>query len=186
MIHQIDRSWTLFLDRDGVINERIPGHYLSSPEECKLTPGCRQAIAACNFLFGKVVVVTNQAGIGKGITTEAQVNAVHDHITSELAIVRGKIHRFYFCPELADSGSKCRKPATGMADQAKADFPEIDFSKSIIVGDSISDMEFGFAKGMKTVLVAGKTEEAEAAAKLKVDLRVENLFEFAQVLLQDQ
>jgi len=186
MINQIDRTWTLFLDRDGVINERIPGHYLSSPAECKLTPGCRQAIAAFNFFFGRIVVVTNQAGIAKGITTEAQVNSVHEHIERELATVHGKIHRFYFCPDLANSGSRCRKPATGMADQAKVDFPKIDFSRSVMVGDSISDIKFGKAKGMKTVIVAGKLEEETEANKLEVDLRVENLFEFAQWLLKDQ
>ncbi len=186
MFDAIDKSWTLFLDRDGVINERIPGRYISSIEELKLTAGCRQAIASFNFLFGKIVVVTNQAGIGKGIMTTEQLTVVHKHISVELSKYYGKVHKFYHCPELADSNSTCRKPATGMGLQAKEDFPEIDFDKSIMVGDSLSDMEFGKALGMKCILIEGKKEEKDLLKDYEVEGRFSNLFEFAQALHEDQ
>ena len=186
VFNTIDKSWTLFLDRDGVINERIPGKYIADLKDLKLTPGCRQAIASFNFVFNKIVVVTNQAGIGKGITSETAVRHIHDLIQKELAIFHGKIHQFYFCPDPPNTGSACRKPATGMALQAQIDFPEIDFRKSIIVGDSHSDMEFGKALGMSCILIDGKLEEAELLKNYAVDGRFNSLFEFAQALQEHQ
>ncbi len=186
MFEAIDKTWTLFLDRDGVINERIPGQYISKIEDLKLTPGCRQAIASFNYYFSKIVVVTNQAGISKGLTTPEQLTAVHNYIALELKKFHARIHKYYHCPDLADTNSPCRKPAVGMGHQAKKDFPEIDFSKSIMVGDSHSDMEFGKALGMKCILIEGKAEDVELLTDYPVDGRYASLFEFAQALNEDQ
>jgi len=182
----IDKSWTLFLDRDGVINERIPGQYISNVKDLRLTPGCRQAIASFNYYFGKTLVVTNQAGIGKGLMTTQDLEFVHNHISKELAVFHAQIHRYYHCSELANTNSKCRKPATGMALQALKDFPEIDFSRSVMVGDSHSDMEFGKTLGMKCILIEGKKEDESKLKNYELDGKFANLFELAQVLNEDQ
>lgn len=182
----IDNSWTLFLDRDGVINHRIPGQYISDPKDLKLTEGCAQAIASFNLIFARVVVVTNQAGIGKEIMTNDDLNAVHDYITKRIALYGARLDKYYHCPEKPDPNNLCRKPAPGMALQAKNDFPEIDFAKSIMVGDSLSDINFGKQLGMKTVLVKGKEEEEPELLSIACDLRVDDLYAFAQWINQDQ
>lgn len=159
---KIDKNWTLFLDRDGVINERIPKGYVMEPDQLVLEVAVADAIAEFNQLFARVVVVTNQQGIGKGLMTTEQLDTVHEKLRSELAASGAYVDEIYYCPELADSGSKCRKPEGGMAMQAKADFPEIDFSKSIMVGDTITDLQFGKRLGMKTIFIRTELEEQTA------------------------
>ncbi len=172
-----DKSWTLFLDRDGVINQRIPGAYIEYPSQFKFTKNCLEAMAIFNKSFGRIVVVTNQQGIGKGIMSESQLSDIHHFMKVSIEKSDGKIDQIYYCPELAKFSPECRKPKPGMAFQAKNDFPEIDFSKSVMVGDSVSDMEFGERLNMTTVLIEGKEEE-NFDNKL-IDYRFLSLFEFA-------
>lgn len=159
---KIDKSWTLFLDRDGVINERIPNGYVMEPEQLILEIAVPDAISEFNELFARVVIVTNQQGIGKGLMTEEQLDAVHQRLRAEVAASGGQIDGIYHCPELANTGSTCRKPEGGMGLKAKADFPEIDFSKSIMVGDNITDLQFGKGLGMKTIFIRTALEEQTA------------------------
>jgi len=166
--HQND--WTLFLDRDGVINQRIPGDYIKTVEEFEFIPGSLEAIVRFRSMFHRIVVVTNQQGIGKGRMTEAQLSEVHEHMISEVKKAGGRIDKVYHCPKLAREEPLCRKPNIGMAIEAQSDFPGIDFKKSIIVGDSISDMKFGKRLGMKTVFITTKEEDAIAAAEMEFDL----------------
>lgn len=167
----IDTSWTLFLDRDGVINKRLPG-YVSSREEFQLLPGVELALAKASEVFGLIVVVTNQQGIGKGLMSERNLFDVHAYCSELVAVAGGRIDRYYFAPELADSGGMLRKPQTGMALLAQHDFPQIDFGRSVMVGDSDSDIAFGKKLGMKTVFVAADGNEHPEA-----DLTVSSLFE---------
>jgi D-glycero-D-manno-heptose 1,7-bisphosphate phosphatase len=155
----IDKDWTLFLDRDGVINERIPKGYVMEPEQMILEVAVADAIAEFNELFARVIVVTNQQGIGKGLMSVEQLDNVHQKLKSEVAASGGHIDAIYYCPELANTGSNCRKPEGGMGLQAKTDFPEIDFSKSIMVGDNITDLQFGKNLGMKTIFIRTALEE---------------------------
>ncbi|MDB4088208.1 HAD-IIIA family hydrolase [Flavobacteriales bacterium] len=150
---KIDKTWTLFLDRDGVINTHINNGYVTKIDEFKFIEGVLESIPELNNLFGKVVVVTNQQCIGKEIINEEQLNSIHNFMDSEIENKGGKIDKIYFAPQLAIENSEMRKPKTGMALQAKKDFTEIDFNKSIIVGDSLTDMEFGKELGMKTVFI---------------------------------
>ena len=171
-----DRSWTLFLDRDGVINKKLPNDYVKNIEEFEFIEGAEEAISKLGSIFGRVVVVTNQQGIGKGLMTVKDLNEVHDYMQSSLIQMGGKIDKIYFCPDLADSKSNCRKPNTGMAEEARNEFPEIDFKKSIMVGDSLSDMQMGKRVGMFTVFVnaGGSIKEA--------DYQVGSLKEFGLVV----
>ena len=170
---------TLFLDRDGVLNVRTPDDYVKTPAEWIPVPGLETAMQQLSALFGRIIVVTNQAGIGKGLMTEADLDAVHQKMLDLIHTSGGRIDAVYHCPHRRDEGCDCRKPATGMALRAKVAFPDIDFTQSWMVGDSISDMQLGFRLGMKTVLIHGKAEEAELLKDLPVDYRFDTLSEFA-------
>jgi D-glycero-D-manno-heptose 1,7-bisphosphate phosphatase len=176
---KIDRSWTLFLDRDGVINVRIPGDYVKNPEEFVFIEGVPESVAVLSEVFGHIFVVTNQQGIGKGIMTERNLEEVHDYMRQILHGVNGRIAQVYHAPALASEGSSLRKPETGMGLKAKEDFPEVDFERSVMVGDSDSDIEFGKRLGMKTVKI-GKAEEDRSGA----DLCFETLVEFKNWLIR--
>jgi len=175
-LHSIDKTWTLFLDRDGVINERIWGGYVTEPDGFHFIPGVLEALSLLSNRFGKIILVTNQQGIGKGQMTEDHLGAIHKHMVEEVESQGGRIDAVYFCPDLKSKSDNCRKPGIKMALQAKADFPEIDFSKSIMVGDSDSDVEFGKNAGMFTVYTGKETNNIEA------DLIVKDLLSFTQII----
>lgn len=150
----IDKSWTLFLDRDGVINKKLPDDYIKTWEEFEFLPGVPEAIRVFSEIFGKILIVTNQQGIGKGLMTELDLEIIHDKMIKELRYEGGLINKVYHSPYLAKEKSVFRKPKPGMARKAKIDFPDIDFQKSIMVGDSKSDIEFGKNLEMYTVFIA--------------------------------
>jgi D-glycero-D-manno-heptose 1,7-bisphosphate phosphatase len=175
----IDKRWSLFLDRDGVINERLIGDYVKNWEEFKFLPGSIEAIAKASEVFGRIVVVTNQQGIAKGLYSAEDLLLIHNQMIAETNKAGGRIDAVYFAPALASENSNLRKPATGMALQAKAEFPEIDFSKSIMVGDSESDIVFGNTLGMFTVFISGQNQQPE---NTKADMVLGSLKEFGNVL----
>ena len=191
-LHPLDVNitWTLFLDRDGVINRRLPGDYVKDLTAFTFLDGVLPALAIFSRLFGRIVVVTNQQGIGKGLMTEAQLAEVHRYMLRAIRDSGGRIDAVYHCPALERAGDPCRKPNTGMALQAKTDFPAIDFSRSLMVGDSLSDMEFGAVLGMVNVLVATKAEALEAleagASSVPIHFRVRNLLQLTELLEPDQ
>jgi histidinol-phosphate phosphatase family protein len=173
----IDSSWTLFLDRDGVINQRIIDDYVKTTEEFVFLEEVPNSIVHFSKIFGRIVVVTNQQGIGKGLMTESNLSAVHTYMIQEIEKLGGRIDAVYFAPQLAKENSAMRKPGSGMALKAKSEFPEIDFSKSVMVGDSDSDIEFGKRLGMKTVKISPtKMDDSNA------DLYVEGLNQLAKSL----
>jgi histidinol-phosphate phosphatase family protein len=187
ILPSISKSWTLFLDRDGVINRRLPGAYVCSWAAFEWLPGTLDALVYFAGAFGRIVVVTNQQGIGKGLMSEADIRIIHRLMRQEAEAAGGRIDGVYYCPSLSSAQPNCRKPAPDMALQAQRDFPEIDFSRSLMVGDSLSDMAFGQGLGMLNVLVATKTDEAAALATaqaegLRWEGQVGSLYELAQVL----
>lgn len=148
---KINNEWTLFLDRDGVINKKRENDYVKSIQEFEFLPGVIETINELTTLFNKLIIVTNQQCIGKKIISENELTQIHDYMLEELNKDKPCISKVYYAPNLAQENSPLRKPNTGMADLAKIDFHSIDFSKSIMVGDSISDMQFGKHKGMITI-----------------------------------
>ena len=152
----IDKKWTLFLDRDGVINTRLVDDYVKHWIEFEFIEGSITAIRDLTKLFGKTVVVTNQQGIGKGIYTREDLELIHKNMLYELAYHGGIVDKVYYSPFLASENHPSRKPGNGMALQAKSDFPQIEFSKSLMVGDSASDIVFGKSLGMVTVFIGEK------------------------------
>lgn len=165
----LDGSWTLFLDRDGVINERIMDDYVKQKEEFILLPGVAKAVSRANKLFSHVFVVTNQQGIGKGLMTERNLLEIHSYCSELLKTENGRIDRYYFAPNLASDNSDLRKPNPGMALLARKEFPAVDFQKSIMVGDSDSDIEFGRKLGMKTVFIGHNVVTKHETADLTCD-----------------
>jgi len=159
----IDKSWTLFLDRDGVINKKLENDYVKHWIEFEFIEGSIDAIKYLATVFGKIVVVTNQQGIGKRLYRIEDLELIHKNMQYEIAYHGGKIDKVYFSPHLHAENHPTRKPGIGMALNAQKDFPEIDFSKSVIIGDSMSDMEFGRNAGMKTVYIS---EEAKQDSKI--------------------
>ncbi len=173
----IDSSWSLFLDRDGVINERIMGDYVKSVHEFNFLPNVPQAIAGFSSLFKHVFIVTNQQGIGKGLMTESNLLDIHDYMCQEVEKVGGKITKCYYAPGIESKKNQLRKPKPGMGLLAQRQYPEVDFEKSIMVGDSDSDIVFGQNLGMKTVRI--KTVEP---ARVEADITVNSLEELYKLL----
>lgn len=174
----IDKSWTLFLDRDGVINKKLENDYVKHWIEFEFLEGVIDALKSLNSLFGTIVVVTNQQGIGKGIYRTEDLELIHKNMIYEIEYLGGRIDKVYFSPYLNSENHPTRKPGIGMALAAKKEFPQIDFSKSIIVGDSISDMEFGRNAGMKTVYISEEKKNDP-----KIDFQYTSLIEFSKSLI---
>jgi len=169
---QITPEWTLFLDRDGVINLRLIDDYVKNVDEFEFLLDVKAVLEKIKPYFGRVVVVTNQQGIGKGLMSEQDLAKIHEKMLNYLHQDTFIIDKIYFCGDLKNTNSQRRKPEIGMAEDAKRDFAEIDFSKSLIIGDSLSDMQFGRKAGMKTVFFGEKKEISE------VDFWVETWLDF--------
>ena len=167
---EVDTSWTLFLDRDGVINERKFGGYITSQIEFIFQKGVLEAFAMFNKSFGKIIVVTNQQCVAKGIISASELANIHEFMLDQIELAGGRIDHIYSAHELKGAPPFHRKPYPAMAIFAKEEFPSIDFSKSIMVGDTDSDIEFGKNLGMKTALVLSKE-----VTKTTPDISIEKL-----------
>ncbi len=169
---------TLFLDRDGVINQRIVDDYVRNLLQWQWLPQALEAIVRLSPHFEHIFVVTNQQGVGKGYFSMESVAEIMEFMTKSVAESGGNISDFYCCPHLKSDNCACRKPKIGMALQAKNKFPNIDFSQAIMVGDSFSDMEFGRNAGMKTVFI--RTDNVPQVHQLHlVDEMYDSLWDFA-------
>lgn len=176
----ITPAWTLFLDRDGVINEEKLGEYVLHWEYFIFSSGVLESFKKLSGVFGRVIIVTNQKGVGKGLMTQEALDTIHYEMQREVNIAGGRIDRIYACTDLDDE-SPMRKPNHGMALQAQKDFPEVDFSKSIMVGNKPGDMRFGRAAGMFTVFLATTNPEVPFPHP-DIDLRFDSLQDFATAL----
>lgn len=179
---KIDRSWTLFLDRDGVINHEKYKDYIHTWDEFQFYEGAKEAIALFTKKFKHIIVITNQRGIGKGITLMEDVKLIHKNMSAEIGKAGGRIDAVYFCPDL-DEASPDRKPNTGMGLKAVQDFPDIDLSKTIMVGNTISDMQFGRNLGIKTIFLPTTRPEVDIKDD-RIDAVYDSLFSFAKALQQ--
>ena len=177
----IDKNWTLFLDRDGVINRRIVDGYVTRWDEFEFLPGVLDALKILAKRFGRIIVVSNQQGIGKGLMSEDDLDLIHNSMVRQVEGARGRIDLVLFSPHLKSDGSPMRKPGTGMALEAKRVFPEIDFKKSVMAGDSESDMLFGRNAGMKTVLISDDPEMVNLYADL-YEASYKDLYAFSKTL----
>ena len=176
----INDEWTLFLDRDGVINVEKNEDYIRQWSEFEFYPESLSALPLLANKFPRIVVTTNQKGVGKGLMTEDNLRDIHTNMVQQIEQVNGRIDHIYYCTDL-DNNSPKRKPQAGMAFQAVKQFPLIQLDKSIMVGNRMSDMEFGRNAGMHTVFLA-TTHPETAFPDTKIDYRFDNLLHFAQAL----
>ena len=144
----------VFLDRDGIINEKPPEHqYVTQWKDFKFIPEIFDTLSALIKKDYKLVIVTNQQGIGKKLFNEQQLYDIHARMNEEFGKRDIKIEKIYYCPHLESDGCNCRKPQPGMLYRAQNELPFIiDMDNSFILGDSIRDVQAGKAFGIKTVL----------------------------------
>lgn len=179
-LQHINKSYSLFLDRDGVINDEKHLDYIHTWDEFRFYDGVKEALSIFNQLFGPIVVVTNQKGVGKGVTRLQDLELIHHNMINEVHAAGGRIDRVYFCPDLEDE-SPNRKPNPGMGLQAQQDFPAIAWDKAIMVGNTLSDMAFGRNLGMFTVFLTTTRPEVDITDN-RIDLVCPSLIGFAQML----
>ena len=149
-MHKLD---TLFLDRDGVINVKLDGKYVRNTDEFEFMPGAEFAIAHLSKIFKRILIVTNQQGIAKGIMSAEDLNVLHQYMLQQLKVEGGVIEKIYYCPHLAAENCSCRKPNPGMIQQAIIDFPAIKIEESYLIGDSDTDIIAGEKMELITVKV---------------------------------
>ena len=172
----------VFLDRDGTICEDV--NYLSRPEQLKIFPFAAEAVRLLNDNNFLVIVITNQSGIARGFFDENTLLEIHEKLISELAEQSAKLDAIYFCPHNSDDNCACRKPKTGMLEQATKDF-SIDLENSWMVGDKKIDIETGFNAGTKTALVlTGYGRKDIEKSKRNPDIVAENLFETVKRIIK--
>jgi len=160
----------LFLDRDGTINSEVD--FLTSPDDVVLLPSASRVIREANDLGLRVIVVTNQSGVARGLLTENDLVAVHERLTQLLQADGARIDAIYFCPHHPAEGNEpyvvdcdCRKPRPGMLLRGKKEF-DLDLSRSFMIGDRCADLEAGRSAGTTTGLVltgygAGEQQECD-------------------------
>lgn len=178
---------TVFVDRDGVLNEKMPeGRWVESWADFRVLPGVPEALARLNRAGLRVIVVSNQRGVALGHYSSADVEAIHEGFQSLLKALGAHVDAFYFCPHDRQQ-CNCRKPLPGMFEQAKQEFPAIDAATSAMIGDSLSDVEFGRRLAMLTVFIEGDPERqkpgAHEAAE-RADLRFQSLGAAVDALLK--
>jgi len=141
----------IILDRDGVINKESTA-YIKSVEEFIPIEGSFEAIARLNAAGYKVVIATNQSGIGRGLYSIETLNAMHAKLKEDLATIDGDIAAIYFCPHHPSENCECRKPALGMFKKIQEDFDN-DLKDVYFIGDSITDIKVAFDLPCKPILV---------------------------------
>ena len=168
----------VFIDRDGTLIEEV--NFLSRVEDVRIFSYTREAIELLKNSGFLIMVVTNQSGIGRGIYTEAAMNAIHEKLQIDLS---GSIDAFYFCPHLPCDGCACRKPGLGMIEAGCADFG-VDMQNSWMIGDKKLDIETGFNAGIRTALVkTGYGQQHVTQLERAPDIVADDLLDAIKLLL---
>jgi D-glycero-D-manno-heptose 1,7-bisphosphate phosphatase len=154
----------IFLDRDGVLNRKMPeGVYVGEWAQFEWLPGAVEAVARMKRAGLTVIVVSNQRGIALGRITATQLVDVHEKMQNHLTRTGARLDGIYYCPH--DYGEcHCRKPDTGLFEQAFESFPQANAGNSLIIGDSLSDIQAGLRLGMKTIFIQGERDRQKEGA----------------------
>ena len=166
----------VFLDRDGTLMRDVD--YCGDPKEVKLLPGVPKALRQLKGLGYKLIVITNQSGIGRGLFNEQQYRAVEAELARQIG--NEVIDATYFCPHLPEDGCNCRKPSPEMILQAAREH-NVDLAGSFFVGDKASDIECGRNAGVKTILV--RTGYGRDTNERRADFVAKDLNEAADLIL---
>lgn len=176
----VDKSWTLFIDRDGVINHEKKEDYILNWEEFRFYEGVEKAFQKLAGKFGKIIIVSNQRGVGKQLMTEHDLRTIHQNMQEAIEAAGGRIDKIYYCTS-TDNKHPDRKPNPGMAFHAKNYFDSIDLSRSVIIGNKPSDMLFGKNAGIYSVFLATTNPDVPFPHP-DIDLRFDSLPDFAKAL----
>lgn len=156
---------TVFLDRDGVINRKAAeGKYISEWDEFAILPGVEKAIAKLNRRQYRVLVVSNQRGIALGFNTAEAVEEIHKSLQQHLAAFNARVDGFYYCPH-NEGECDCRKPATGLFERAVRDFPGMTPQTSVLIGDSLSDIQAARNFGCRSIFMQGDPSTRKAGSE---------------------
>lgn len=168
----------VFVDRDGTVIEEKD--FIKTPDEMEFLPGSIEAIKILRELGYKIIVISNQSGIGRGILTEEMVTKVNESFLERLKKENAEIDALYFCPHRPEDNCDCRKPRTGLIQKAVEEH-KLDLKDAVVIGDKLSDVELGRNLGAKTVLVLtgyGKKEAEKAnVTQRKPDFIADDLYE---------
>jgi len=180
-------GFTVFLDRDGTLN--YDSGYLKSASELKLLPGVGPALARLKAAGARLVVVTNQSGVGRGILTLKDLEAIHARLEGLLEQDDAALDAIYFCPHHPDDGCRCRKPARGMVDRAVSEL-QVDLRRSYLIGDHARDVQLAKAVGAKAILVTSGRVDEQAINMLRAqqampDTIVQSMTEAVDWILKD-
>jgi D-glycero-D-manno-heptose 1,7-bisphosphate phosphatase len=179
---------TVFLDRDGVINRKAPeGDYVKSWQEFEFLPGVFDALRLLKEHGFRLIVVTNQRGISRGMYSEQDLAAIHARMLEELEKAGCGLDAIYHCPHASNS-CDCRKPATGLFLRAKKDFPDIDFADSFMLGDTVSDMQAGQRLACKKVLIGTDNDRVLSDLRqegIRIDFSAPSLIDAVREYLID-
>jgi len=180
-------GFTVFLDRDGTLN--YDSGYLKSASELKLLPGVGPALARLKAAGARLVVVTNQSGVGRGILTLKDLEAIHARLEGLLEQDDAALDAIYFCPHHPDDGCRCRKPARGMVDRAVSEL-QVDLRRSYLIGDHARDVQLAKAVGAKAILVTSGRVDEQAINMLRAqqampDTIVQSMAEAVDWILKD-
>jgi D-glycero-D-manno-heptose 1,7-bisphosphate phosphatase len=172
------RDKVVVLDRDGTVV--IDRGYLADPAGLEFEPGAADALRLLHVRGFRLVVITNQSGVGRGFFSLDRVIAMNERLTAMVDEAGAKLSAIYFCPHTPDAGCDCRKPALGLMNRAVAEL-KFDPKYAIVVGDKDSDMEFGRRAGARTVLLARNLPAA--IARPEPDIVAPNLLEAARTIV---
>jgi len=170
----------VFVDRDGTMAEDVS--YCSCPEDFNLFPATARAIRLLNEHDFKVIVITNQSGIGRGYFNEETLAQIHDKMRSDLAKEGACVDAIYYCPHHPDDNCDCRKPKPKLVLQAAKDF-NIDLRHSFLIGDLQIDIDLGKAIGCHSILI-GDSDSIRTDKNVQPDAIVADILEAVQVILK--
>jgi D-glycero-D-manno-heptose 1,7-bisphosphate phosphatase len=179
-LKNIQKDWTLFLDRDGVINHEKQNDYIHTWDEFKFYEGVLEAMEIFSIKFKRIIIVTNQKGVGKGVTKESDLKEIHQNMQAAIEKANGRIDAIYYCTDI-DDNSPNRKPQPGMGLQATKDFKDIQLEKAIMVGNTLSDMKFGRNLGVYTVFLPTTRPEVNLQDE-HIDSVYNSLIDFANAI----
>jgi len=181
----------VFLDRDGVIN-RYPGHfqYVTTLEEFSFLPGSVEALKRLFESGFAIFVISNQAGIAKGIYSQTALDAITAHMRDELSRQGVELAGVYYCTHLKDQDCVCRKPRTGLIESALSQLPkkpsQQELAKMFFVGDSFTDVETGKAASLRTILLFSgrETPESKDTWLVNPDFTADDLSQAVDIILR--
>ena len=165
-LHGALEGVTVFLDRDGTLNYN-PG-YLKSAADLKLLPGVAKGLARLKKAGAKLVLVTNQSGVGRGMFSLKDLESIHARLEGLLEQEGAALDAIYFCPHHPDDGCLCRKPGRAMVDRAVSEL-QLDLRRSYLVGDHVRDLQLARVVGAKPVLVTTGVVDAQALDRLRAE-----------------